>query len=222
MEAPEEKNEKAKKNTKPKAVKKTVPATPTANNKETSKKVANKKVNKGETDEDVDDLVGAKSSPIDVEVSKVVTLINYNAEPNFITKVNVKSINDMIVCISKVAEECPDTVIMLLAVNVTENSIYVAVSYPSNLADILNLWLYNSIQTVLPDGSVAEPIISISTNKISDKITSRVRKISYPLGGEHFAFKYVDQIIGNAFAELRKVNLYKDASDDDVEYELDI
>lgn len=163
----------------------------------------------------------------DLQADKIISIINLNKQPNFITKIDSVFGDDMVHCISKVTKHCPNIVVMLLSANVEEaNSMDVGVAYPANLSNKLDTWLSNSISTVVVNEAVKSPIIFIqqTVSHINDTdivMDIKTQKISYPLIGEHFAFKYIDQVIGNAFSELRKLDLYKDDSDGEKEYDFD-
>lgn len=118
----------------------------------------------------------------------------------FVVRVEFTSHDSITMACLEVARECPDTIIMLLSLDETDNSMLVGVCCPNDdTQQKLNFkkWLIDSTKNVIFPG----------TEVVMNDLNT-VMRIRYAKESEYYAFKLVDQVASEAFRVLLNLGLY--------------
>lgn len=139
------------------------------------------------------------------------TLKKTSDQKVLVQQVEISTIDEMAKCINHISITNPEAIVMILAVDINTNSMMIATTpstTPSTTSSTTTNWIKDSIaEVVFLDTSVSEK--------------NNVYELKYPINGEHFAFKLVDQVRSKAFKVLENLGLYKVESDNEKEYNFD-
>lgn len=138
----------------------------------------------------------------------------------FVARVEITDTNVMTTICSDVAAECPNAVVMVLALDEQNNGILAGVCCP-NIPTKLDFkkWLVDSTKSVTTklnnNAKTAKKPVEIVMND-----SNTVMCIRYDKNSEHYAFKLVDQIASEAFHLLIQLGIYH-ITDEEKEYNFD-
>jgi hypothetical protein len=139
-------------------------------------------------------------SKIGARLSK---LIKQNDQSVFITKVDIKSVEELSKCVEKMVKECPETLIIISG-DTKDNKLISASYVPIRYSDYQNILE----QTISKSGIPSSQVYSTFSN-------GKIVEISYPPDSEQYAFKNVDLINGTAFSILKKAGIYQEESSEE-------
>lgn len=140
------------------------------------------------------------------KVSKsVVSKVKASPEQEaFVVRVETTDHDSVTMVCIDVASECPNAIVMLLALDESDNSMLVGVCNPegSSKLDFKN-WLTESTKNVIFKGT------EVVMNEFGT-----VMRIRYAKDSEYYAFKLVDQVASEAFRVLLKLGLYHEPEEE--------
>lgn len=117
----------------------------------------------------------------------------------FVVRVEITDHDSLTIACLEVAKECPNTIVMLLSLDETDNSILVGVCCPNDDTQKLDFkkWLIDSTKNAIFPG----------TEVVMNDLNT-VMRIRYAKESEYYAFKLVDQVASEAFRVLLSLGLY--------------
>jgi len=142
------------------------------------------------------------------ETARIVKFIEQGKEPAVVVKCTVQDAVEFAQVLEGVAKECNKTIVLLVSAVEATNTLLAGVSIPEEHMQTLGTWLTTSVAPVSFPGSSVE------------FLSSSICKIRYQQDSEHFAFKLVDVVSGQAFHELKKLGLYAEP-EEEKEYNFD-
>jgi len=118
----------------------------------------------------------------------------------FVVRVEITNHDSMTIACLEVVKECPDTIIMLLSLDESDNSMLVGVCCPNDDSPQkldFKKWLADSTKNVIFPGT------EVVMNDLGT-----VMRIRYAKKSEYYAFKLIDQVASEAFRVLLNLGLY--------------
>lgn len=137
----------------------------------------------------------------------VISRIKADSLPNFVGRVDNDNAKNLKITVAKIAEECPDTVVLVMGVSKDENTLLVALYTPPRAKE--HITLFNEFL-------VPALVENISTHQF-ETVTESIQfaQIDYPELSEYYSGKVADVVAGNAFRVLQRFGLYEPQQSDD-------
>lgn len=134
-------------------------------------------------------------------VKGIISKIKASPEQEaFVVRIEITNHDSVTMACLEVAKECPNAIVMVLALDEPDNSILVGVCCPNDDSpQKLNFknWLRESTKNVIYPGT------EVVMNDLGT-----VMRIRYSKDSEYYAFKLVDQVASEAFRVLLNLGLY--------------
>lgn len=136
-------------------------------------------------------------------------------------RVSCKTQDDLIACAQRVMEGCAGKTITLVSPIDEEDrrELLVALIIPCQHEGLLRAWYPSVVQSAR--GKTAEMVVGGSKCITSSAGSIEWCEVIFAPNTEQSPLKKADEFLADSFAHLRKVGVYKDADEEDKEYNFD-